>query len=473
MAGVKITQTFIPKKLDWILLITPVVVLWVVARIFDFNGLYGQDSHAYLSYSESLVRHWQSGTPKPYFFWPEGFPALGALLSFTGISCLWSLQLISLVSLIGSLLIAKKCIAYCWKKDGTLWLLLAAVTQIYFVRSGFLVMSDMLCAFLVLLTMYSALRYRENKSFRFLIVLVAAASGAFFVRYASAVILIVPLLYVFYLITSQLRYPVRLAGGIIVVAIGVLLALLNNSFLLEMLNRAGNWSLSYVFQRTILSKDGFITNTVPNGMYIFGNFGHLGYLSCGALLLPFYRKLDRNSLFLLFSVGIYLVLLVGLDTQNYRFLVVSHLPVVIALFPAFTAASAYVKRKWMYRTLVAGFFLVNGFVGWYSFRKMYAVHRFEKHVAQELKSIEHGEPIYSFYLDQSFPSYGIHNETHNFFMEEIVSFEHSALVVFNEQQFATQWKGHQVMRNWERLTNHYQLDTIRKLENNWIIYRIR
>lgn len=104
---------------------------------------------------------------------------------------------------------------------------------------------------------------------------------------------------------------------------------------------------------------------------------------------------------------------------------------------------------------------------------MYALHRFEKQVATELKSIERGEPIYSFFVDQSFPSYGIRNEVHNFFMEDYFRFEHGALVVFNEQQFASQWKDHRVMKNWERLTQQYQLDTVRKLENNWIIYRIR
>lgn len=461
------------KSRSFVVLLAPVILLFVVACVADFNGLYGQDSHAYLLFSENLKNHWLNGTPKMPFFWPEGYPAFGAILSLLGISCLWALRIISLISLIGSLWLAKSCIAFLWKKDGTLWLFLAAVTQIYFVRSGFLVMSDMLCAFFVLTVIYALLHYRESKATRYLFLVLLASAGAFYVRYASAVVLFVPVIYTAYLFLMNLRFSLRIvlitAGTSLVLAA----VLLNNHFLAEMLNRAEAWSFSYVYERTIVNSDGRITNTIPNGLYIFGNFFHAGYLSCGLFLLPFYKKMDRNSWFLLGLVAVYMIFLAGLNMQNYRFLVVTHLLVVIALFPAFQAAFELVRRPIIRWGLVAGIVCVNGFVGWYSFRKMWAVHSFEKTVTREIRAVEQGEPIYSFYIDQSFPSYGIHNKVYNFYMDDYLVFEKGALVVFNEKNFAEQWKDHRVMRNWNRLKQHYQLDTLRRLEQNWTIYRIR
>lgn len=468
-----IEQTWLANNRSTILLIAPVVLLFLVACAADFNGLYGQDSHAYLQFSENWRDHLLNGTPKIPFFWPEGYPASGAILSLTGIGCLWALRLISLFSLIGSLLLAKSCIRFLWKKDATGWLLLAAVTQIYFVRSGFLVMSDMLCAFLILTAIYAMLLYRETKAVRFWILLLLASAVAFFVRYGSVVILLVPIAYSTWLFLMRLRVPVRAFVLLLGIGTTVLVVMFNNHFLAELFSRGGAWTLKYVYERTITGNDGTVTNTVPNGLYIFGNFFHPGFLSCGVLLLPFYKKMDRNSWLILLTTGVYLVFLAGLNTQNYRFLVLAHLPVVIALFPAFQSAFEQLRKPFLRWGAVVGILAINGLVGWYSFRKMWAVHAFEKTMAREIKAISSGEPIYSFYIDQSFPSYGIHNEVRNFFMEDYPVFEKGALVVFNEKNFAVQWKGHRVMRNWERLQEHYQLDTIRKMENNWTIYRIR
>lgn len=100
------------------------------------------------------------------------------------------------------------------------------------------------------------------------------------------------------------------------------------------------------------------------------------------------------------------------------------------------------------------------------------VNRLEQEVVSSIKKYVKNESIYSFYIDQSFPSYGINNKIHNFFMEDFSKFETGAFVVFNEKQFQEQWKNHRVMKNWKRLCASEELDTLEVLSDNWIIYRI-
>lgn len=140
-------QTY--KRTPWLYLIVPIALLFFGVLLIDFNGLYGQDSHTYLSFAKQLKMEWLTGNKTASFFWPKGYSASGAAFSFTGLSVLWSLRIISLLALTGSLFVARSIIRLLWNKDGSLLLLLGAVTQIYFVRAGFLVMSDMLTACLI------------------------------------------------------------------------------------------------------------------------------------------------------------------------------------------------------------------------------------------------------------------------------------------------------------------------------------
>lgn len=74
-------------------------VLFIIFQfILDFNGLYGQDSHAYYQYSLKLKAMLQgSENDLGFFFWPKLFPFLGAFIGLTGTPVLLILQLISLL----------------------------------------------------------------------------------------------------------------------------------------------------------------------------------------------------------------------------------------------------------------------------------------------------------------------------------------------------------------------------------------
>lgn len=461
------------QRMKWLYLVVPVILLFFGTLFIDFNGLYGQDSHTYLSFAKQLKAEWIGGNEAASFFWPKGYSASGAALSFTGLSVLWSLRIVSLLSLIGSLVIARSIIRFVWNKDGSLFLMLGAATQIYFVRAGFLVMSDMLTAVLILAMIYAYLRVLKTSSVRWLLAVFGFATLAFFTRYACVPLLLIP---VGHSVIHWLKRQTTIVRICILAMLSGLAAVFvywNNNLLIESAYRLGNWSLGHFFAMEFVSRDGIAINTVPNVLYIFGNFLHLGFLSIGLLLLLFYRSLDKNSYRLLFIAGVYLLFLGGMETQNYRFLVISHLVVLIALFPAFDRSFEWLKKHKLTIVFVIGVVLFNLAFGVYSFRKTLAAHRLEKEVVMAVKAEANHEPIYSFFVDQSFPSYGINNRVHNFFMADYDTFEKGALVVFNETQFKEQWKNHRVMRNWNRLKAQCNLDTLQRLTDNWYIYRIR
>lgn len=445
-------------------------MIWAVFFVLDFNGLYGQDSHAYLAYSKELSKSFSTGVAAPPFFWPKLYPLLGALLHFSGLTHLLALKLISFVALISAVTISYRLCLRLFGTSSILYFIIGGFTQIYFVRSGYLVMSDMLAAALCLLVISCFFAYKNEQQTIYLLGVILAALAAVFVRYAVVPLLALPVLLTFVDWLKSMKRFIQLSISIGATILLVIVVYFNNQLIQETLYQLGDWSLKHAFSRTIASRDGIAVNTVPNSLYVFGNFFHLGYFSFGILLVPFYKHLTNQSKWILVFCAVYLFFLVGLNMQNYRFLLLTHLPIWIALFPAFKAMIQW-SKKGAYLIITSWIVLNIGFAC-YSFSKTLKAHRLEREVVASIKKHSKNESIYSFFVDQSFPSYGITNKVHNFFMEDYSQFETGALVVFNEQQFKQQWKGHRVMNNWNRLCASKELDTLEVLTDNWIIYRI-
>jgi 4-amino-4-deoxy-L-arabinose transferase-like glycosyltransferase len=459
------------KSKDLLIFSAVAFLIWIVFYVLDFNGLYGQDSHAYLAYSKELSKSIATGVEAPNFFWPKLFPFLGAILSFLGLSHLHALQLISFVAIIAAVTISYRLCLRLFGTTSILYFIIGGFTQIYFVRSGYLGMSDMLAAALCMLVFSFFFAYKKDQQTPYLLGLILAALAAVFVRYAVVPLIALPLfITVIYWVKKMNRSLQALIVTGVLVITGIVV-FYNNHFIQESIYRLGDWSFRNAFSRTIIAKDGINQYTVPNCLYVFGNFFHLGYFSFGIALLPFYKHLTRESKWLLVFSGIYLFFLLGLNMQNYRFLLLTHLPIWIALFPAFKSFINWSKKGAFLIVLSWG--MLNVAFAIFSFSKTFKAHRLEREIVSEVKTHLKNEAIYSFFVDQSFPSYGINNRVYNFFMEDYTQFEKGALVVFNEQQFQEQWKGHRVMKNWNRLCATNDLDTLEVLTDNWIIYRIR
>ena len=451
----------------------PLILLSVLFFVFDFNGLYGQDSHAYYKYAKELFLFFNKGIQPNYFYWPKVYPFIGAVLGFSGISVLLLMQFISFLSLIGALYLSNQLIYQIYAKDGKEWLLLGGVLATYFIRGGVLVMSDMLAAYFIIACFYNFVLFFKNKKSINLISMLCFVGLASFVRYASFPLFVVPLCIVFYSLLKKSEILNRLVL-ILIVLVTIYFVFIYKTVLVSLMNEFFlRWKFEYIYSRSFENKDGYIHHLVPNFLYVFGNFFHIGYLSFGVLLIPFFRKSNYLNTVLLSAILFYLVFLAGFSTQNYRFLLISHLLVLIFLFPTYQRLRIWLINNHFFKVFIICLVIFNSFFFIYSFRKTYIVHENEKVIARELYKIARNEIIYSFYVDQSFPSYGITNKVKNLYMEDLQNFKVGSLVVFNENKFERQWKNTLVIKNWNKLVFKYELEELKVFKNNWKIYRVK
>ena len=97
--------------------------------------------------------------------------------------------------MLGTLYFAQRIIQLLFQKDATLFLILGAATQVYFVRMGVMVMTDALCGFLVLGTFYHYFRCVVEKKNVSIIWMLGFATLAFFSRYASIPLIVIPVVH--------------------------------------------------------------------------------------------------------------------------------------------------------------------------------------------------------------------------------------------------------------------------------------
>lgn len=441
------------------------LVLWIG---FDFNGLYGQDAHEYYRYSKALKVFIEEGTDPGSFFWPKFYPLSGTLLGFVGIPIGFSLQLVSLFSMVGALYFTQRSLQLLYKTRGTWFLLLAAATQVYFVRSGVLVMSDALATFFVMGSIYNYLRLRNQPKLTYVFWMLLFAVAGVFTRYAVVPLLVLPLLHGIWLYTQRWGTALRIAIGVSIFGAGCLVLLFGNQAIDLKNSIAANWNPVHLVQRNFFFQSHQESYWVPNGLYIWSNFAHIGYLSCGVLLLIWWRKWNFQLRFLWFGVLVYLLFIGGIGFQNQRFLVISHLIVLILVFPSFAVLMDWLKIRKLRGTIVAGMLAFNAAFFYYSFSKMFAMHQFEKEVAAAAHRLDDNVTIYAFYVTPSLGSYDIPNERIDLW-EEHIDFEKGGCVIFNPEQFADNTR---VMKNWKRLNRDFKLTIIDELPENWNIYRI-
>lgn len=451
----------------------PVVLFFTLYLAFDFNGLYGQDSHAYYQYSKQLHLFFTSGIELGYFYWPKLYPFLGSIIGLVGLPILFGLQIVSLFSLLGAFYFTNKIITKVQGKDASLFLLFGAVLSAYFIRGGVLVMSDALATFLVMVCYYCFVLFFQKKRAIYFVLMVAFAGLAFFVRYPILPLVLIPILYSFFIWVKELeKYRIIIGLGIILcTALTIFLGIKLFPTVVE--DFSLRWGLSNIFSNKFETTDGVIKHWVPNIIYVFGNFMHIGYLAIGVFLVPFYKNTTGINRIILVAVLVYLLFLSGFSQQNYRFLFPSHLLVIILLFPSFNRLMNWLSNRKIKRVflLCALIFQLAFFI--YSFGKTYSFYTNEKQIVKELKRMDSDAPIYSFYVDQSFPSYGVDNKVYNLYMEEYVEFQKNALVVFNNTLFKNQWKSTNVIKNWNKLTANYELEVLISFDNNWKIYQIK
>ncbi|MBK8502390.1 MAG: hypothetical protein IPL46_09345 [Saprospiraceae bacterium] len=468
-------------KSDWILLIIPLTLL-IFMRLLGFDGMVGQDSYAYVDYAKTLVDGKLQWRHTGEFVWPSGYPLLGAIISFTGLSIPFSLQLISCLSLSGSLIVVRRILLDIYsdsdQKLVLLYLLLFGVFSPYYFRSSMLTTSDLLASLLVISGLYWICNYLKGSAFCDLFIGTIILSAAPYVRYASIVFsisLAIMVMMRWFRKGSNRKHIVVL---LIPVASLLISILYTQDFGKMSSNLAGKfWSFQNYFSSNFATPEGYFDHMLPNIIHVFYPLMHYGFTLIGLpLLLILLRKGNcRDEYFRLVLVCYltYALFLAGISDQNPRFLL-PMLPFVLIL--CFYGFMKVVKRplfirfgKVLWVLLFTGQVLLCVF----SFRAIFQRNALEQEIHNALNAtIYSTQTLYSFDIDISLVSRGIPFSVINLWTNPLDSFEKGALLLFNEERLSLQWKDKNPMINWNRLRGRYHLREVEEFADHWILYQI-
>ena len=461
------------------LILFPILLFFIIRFIIGFNGLYGQDSHEYYRYSRAIVNFFKTGDSPGDYFWPVYYPILGAIAGLV-IDNLFSLQLISVLSLSGSLYFLYKIIDTTFeeKKYVAVYLLIFFTLSPNVFRFSIVVMSDMLSVFCITSSFYFFINYLNGGNSKQVFLFSIFAALAVLTRYAAFVVLFIPALMILIEIIKKRKYShliIAIIIALIVIIPHILIRKTNSTEFLEnvWLQR---WSVLNYFRKNFLTPDGTEHFRLPNILTAFSNIYYPQYLLFGFILIFFIQKsLFKNRIWLI-SLGmilVYALFLAGIPYQNQRFFLLSTPLVAVVLYPPFERILELLIDKKSLKYSILGFLILSQlFLSVYFFRSAYERNILERDVANFVKS-KPDETVYTFDIDVSFMSYGVNNKIINMWKEKINQFEKNSIVIFNDEKLKVQWANMNPMLNWKKLNSNYTLTELKNFGDGWKAYEIR
>lgn len=456
------------------------LIFLVVHILFGFDGLYGQDSYEYLRYSNCLLDYLLHGNPPGDYFWPVGYPLLGAIFSLLLVKTGAALVFISFASLLISFYYSNKILKLFFPKEtGTeIYLFLFLLLSPFFLRSGMVCMSDMTAAAAVTGFFYQAFAFRQSGKKKNLILLFVFGAAAVMIRYSMPVILIAPTFFILPSVFKKENIPAMLLGILLAAILLLPHFLIRHENSGAFLNHPwlGNWSFVNYFHSGFDTPDGRLQFSFINILYSAGELFHPGYFLAGILFLPllFWRggKIRTEEKLLFVSIGIYLLFLSGMPVQNSRFFIPVVPLVVIAAYRGYQIFCQWLNEKRI--SLFVQVVIVSQLLIFaYGFKLIIQRSNLEESVFVWMEKNTRQKTLYSFDLDVALKGKGLKKDFNNLFEKNYEAFEPNSLVLFNPGKFSKQWAGKNPMLNWEKLKSDYQLVQIHTFGEGWELYEIR
>lgn len=460
------------------------ILLFVVSRIINFDGAYGQDAYEYLRFSESIKEFLTEGNPLGPFNWPIGYPSFVGLIDIIIQNIFISGQIVSIVFWLLSCYVGFRFLNLLYGNQiKRSYLLAYSLIFIgfspYFLRLGVSSMSDVACGFFVLSTFYFWEVFKKNHSYRFIVFAVVMGTSAIMVRNAAAVIILIPFLLIAYHLLVNKKW------GVIFVCLASFSILISPTFLIEkpsLLGYSVNYSdmfnyKSFFVPAKVNGDQGLHEYSLPNIIYMFYGFFHPAFFFAGIpfVFIMFWgrmRNTSRNwNKEILFSVLIYALFIGGIYFQNKRFFVIQT-PLVVMLFSvAFVKLNKLIKKRYLFNSIIVVSLFVNVVLSFYTLKKIYQIQQFEKKVVSELKPYQN-HTLYLFEIDSALKQRGLNFNYVNLWYKEVDSFDKNGYVLFNEERFSYQWENNNVMKNWDKLKEEYQLIKLIDFNGGYSFYKI-
>ncbi|MCC7503055.1 MAG: hypothetical protein IT229_11025 [Flavobacteriales bacterium] len=443
----------------------------VLYLAWDFQGLYNQDAHSYLRLANELTAWWKGGGPPGQAYWPLGFPAAGAILSFLIGNTLLGLRLVTVFSWIMAVLAFRRILLDIGadRARAGLYTALTIGTSPFLLRHGVVVMSDVPAIGLALWSLRHGLR---SKDLRDTLIGIAFAATAVMVRLPMLVwvapVLMFSCLRAFQRATvgQRVLLTAMLVTGAVVVR-WVVAGALAHPLGLQLL--PGN-----LFRSAFDTVDGQHRFLVPNALYVLKPLWHPGFLLLAPLLWPFLRRGDLRSKLALLSfatAGGYLLFLGMLPDQNDRLCLPALPCVALVLWAAFDRVMFRYGGRRIWRMAVPLVVAVQLVLFARAIAPFVQQDRTQRELAEWVKGAG-ATTVYTFGVDQALRSYGFSGSTIDLWQNEVEHFKPSALVLFNPDANAEQWKGRTPMQNWQRALVQ-GADTVGTRPDGWVLLRVR
>jgi len=424
----------------------------------------------------------KSGTPPGHFFWPVNYPLYGAILTLVLGNPIFSLQFISILSLIFTFIYLARIIYLVYNNSANIPVIIYLAT--FFILSPFIFraaivdMSDLLCLFFITGFFFYSIAFKQQRAYRYFYLAVFFGASAVMTRYGAIVILIVPS--IFMLNDLQKRFKVLgVATGILILSLCIAPHFILHrdeptSFLLH--PWLTNWNLKNLFLMNFDTPDGEAQYTVINILYSFSGLVFPGFIFAGifflAILLRKRGNITGSVRTIIISYIAYSLFLGGIPFQNMRFILLAFPHVLILFYPSYrqifnliTKQSKLVQYSVFMLVLLVQFALIyRAFVPFYNENKE------ERAIALYLKGIS-PFTIYTLDLEGALHSYNIINPIQNLYYHELDSITTPSYAILDKDAFEKQWAGKTPMHNWERIKKH-KLSLIKRF-NNWEVYEIQ
>lgn len=452
-------------------------ILILIRYIIGFNGMYGQDSFEYIRYAESLKKYMYTGEHPGDYFWPVGYPILISTISvFTGDIFLAG-QLLSLLGMVGILLYSLWFIRFiATDKDQQIlyYLFIFMILSPFLLRGALIVMPDVITAFFVLASLFHYLKSTKSGTHHFMWGTLFGALSIM-MRYTAIIIWFPAAMAGLYYCLKNKQWMILLLSSLIAVLIFLphLLIRQEDSFKFMGHSWLTGWSPVNFFKRSFTNPDGFQQNRLYNFIYALGGIFHPGYFLSGLAFLMFIINKKQTSIFYITVISIlfYLIFLAGIPYQNYRFILIVVPIAIVLLYPGYqNLVNKWPKIvKFVFIPFII-FFQILSFT--YGFKIIYERNQLELKIANYLKN-NPTQNIYLFDMDVALKGYKVQTNYYNLWEKEYNIYIPGSSVLFNESKFSTQWKGRNVMNNWEYLKENYSLMEQQDFGDGWILYEIK
>lgn len=469
-------------RLQFLLVTLPLICV-LGLRLTGFDGMVGQDSYAYVDQARLMRSDLSNGLHNDSFHWPMGYPFLGVLVSYVGLTVPFAMQLLTSLCMAGLLLVMHELLRKIYPKESAVGL---AVYLVFFLflapflfRSTLLAMSDIPTVFILLCSIYFALQFYNSGKNWFLIIGVLSFSIACWMRYATLVFTVPVGLFYFAGIVRKNNWSMWWLGLSPLIFTVVYLILFREADYLYSHNALRNWDIANFFRRTHITQQGHYTYALPNVIYIWYPFFHYGFSFFSLIFLTInYRRL--SSLYfglIVFTYLCYVTFVAGLDAQNTRYLLPVYPLVLVLAYPGYKTIICWCRLKGIITPAMVTIFIVQATFTVLSFRAIFYRNVLEREITSFLNNyrisdVDQTAYLYSFDIDVALQSRGIPYQTINLWDRPIENFQKGSLVLFNEHKFAVQWKDRNPILNWNHLQESNSLEEIVEFNDHWILYKI-